>query len=67
MSVLTMIIGCIVQLVPMILWIVIGKHAEMGAVYYAILGAFSVIDVVRTLITAKENIRHMLHHQEVLK
>lgn len=67
MSVLTMIIGCVVHIIPMILWIVIGIRAEMGAAYYVVLGIFSVIDVVRTLITAKENIRHMLHHQEVLK
>ena len=67
MSVLTMIIGCIVHIVPMILWVVIGIHAEMGAIYYIVLGAFSIIDVINALTVAKENIRHMRHHQEVLK
>lgn len=67
MSVLTMIIGCIVQLVPMILWIVIGIHAEMGAAYYIVLGIFSLIDVIHTASIAKERIKHIVHHQEVLK
>lgn len=67
MSVLTMIIGCVVHIIPMILWIIVGIHAKMGVIYYVVLGMFSVIDVVHTLITAKENIRHMRHHQEVLK
>ena len=67
MSILTMIIGCIVQLVPMILWIVIGIHAKMGAAYYIVLGIFSVIDVIHTVSIAKERIRHIVHHQEVLK
>ena len=59
MSVLTMIIGCIVHLVPMILWIVIGIHAEMDALYYIVLGVFSVIDVIDTLAIAKEKIKHL--------
>lgn len=67
MSVLTMIIGCIVQLTPMILWIVIGIHAKMGASYYIVLGIFSVIDVIHTVGIAKERIRYLIHHQEVLK
>lgn len=67
MSVLTMIIGCVVHIIPMILWIVIGIRAEMGAAYYVVLGAFSVIDVIDTLAIAKEKIKHIVHHQEVLK
>lgn len=67
MSVLTMIIGCIVHLVPMILWVVIGIHAEMGAIYYIVLGAFSIIDVIHTAGIANERIKHIVHHQEVLK
>lgn len=67
MSVLTMIIGCIVHIVPMILWVVIGIHTEMGAIYYIVLGAFSVIDVIHTVGIVKEKIKHIVHHQEVLK
>lgn len=67
MNVVKIIIGCISCLAPMILWVILGLYADMGAVYYIALAVLSIADVINTAAAAKDNIAYIRHHREEIQ
>lgn len=61
------IIGCLMHLVPMMLWIILGIYSHVSVVYYIVLAVLSVVDVLHMLILAKTNIRYIRQHREELQ
>lgn len=67
MNIVKIIIGCILCLAPMVLWMILGICANMGAVYYIVLAILSIADVISTAVRAKDNIAYIRHHREEIR
>lgn len=59
--------GLILHLIPILLWVLLGISAGVGAAYYIICGILSIADVISAAELIQRNIRYLHHHKEEVR